>query len=173
MKKIVTILALAGLTLMGIAATAIPANAAFPTSGTVTRGEDTKLQQAIMDQTCLTKTEVRTIVNAQGLITVDDDYLINSLELNGASGSSVQHVTVTFPLQSCAGTISSDYTKGRWRDSYNDNHWNAWGDWFDQAYPCLEDDGSDCGPGMDAASMKSTSVRSAVEKAIAMRAARH
>jgi hypothetical protein len=173
MKKIITILAMVGLTLMGIAATAIPASAAFPTSGTVTRGEDTKLQQAIMDQTCLTKTEVRTIVNAQGLIAVDDDYRIDNLEFNGASGSSVQHVYVTFPVQSCAGTISSDYTKGRWRDSYNDNYWDAWFDWFNETYPCIEDDSSDCGPGMEAAGMKSTSVKSAVEKAFAMRAARH
>ena len=169
MKKIITILAVVGLTLIGIAATAIPASAAFPTTGTVTRGEDTKLQQAIMDQGCLTRTEVRTIVNAKGVLVVDNDYAINTLEFKGASGSSVQHIYVMFPMQSCAGSIDSNYTKNRWRTSYNDNYWDAWFDWLFETYPCIEPDGSDCGPAIEAAAKK---VPSVVEKALAMRASR-
>ena len=84
-KKIITILAMLGLTL-GIAAIAIPASAAFPTNGTLSRGEDTKLQQAILDQGCLTPNEARTIVNAKGVgvLIVDSNY--STLTFKGTSG---------------------------------------------------------------------------------------
>ena len=164
-KKILSILAILGLTL-GIAAIAIPANAAYPTNGTISRSEDTKLHQAIMKQGCLTPNEARAIAKAKGEWVSDPDFKLPYLWFNPTSGSSTQGTYVIFPMGKCAGDVISDYTKGRARDSMNERYWNEWYEWVWEAYPCLEEDGSDCW-GLESASKKSASVNVEAIKAAA------
>jgi len=168
MKKIITIVAMVGLTLMGIATSAIPASAAYPTGGTISRSEDSKLHQAIMEQGCLTPNEARAIVNAKGVWEADPDYRLPVLTFNPTSGSSTQGTSLIFPMEKCAGDVISDYTKGRWRDSENGNYWDAWLDWALEAFPCNEEDGSDC-LGMESASAKTANaeaMKSAAKDAV-------
>jgi len=164
-KKIISILAMLGLTL-GIAAIAIPANAAYPTNGTISRSEDTKLHKEIMEQGCVTPNEARAMANAKGEWVADPDYMLPFLWFNPSSGSSTQGTFLIFPMRKCAGDLISDYTKGRWRDSENENYWNKWYEWVNEAFPCLEPDGSDCLE-LESASKKSASVNAEAMKTAA------
>ena len=156
-KKVIGILAMLGLTL-GIAAIAIPANAAYPTNGTISRSEDTKLHQGIMEQGCLTPNEARAMVNAKGEWYADPDYNLPYLWFNPTSGSSTQGTYLIFPMGKCAGDVISDYTKGRWRDSENERYWNEWYEWINEAFPCVDPNGTDCFFEVESASKKKSSV---------------
>jgi len=137
MKKIVIVPAVLGLAFAGIAATALPASASYPTKGTLSRSEANKIQQAVMVQTCLTPNEARAIANAKGVMETDSEYKISYLFFKGTSGSSVQGFVVIFPLQKCAGDAVGDYAHGRLQLSENEAIWKKWADWYNDNFASL------------------------------------